>query len=130
MRRKPYPKFFAMVKDFNTGELEPYDVLEVVFRHIFTDKGRINKKQFCMFDENYKRIEITERKQCDTFVNNKLTYYFSGKCEYEFIAIDWPYRDTIEKSRPVKIDVYEQLKPNITIIYDLVWDYVKDKIKK
>ena len=46
------------------------------------------------------------------------------------IAIDWPYNDTIQKSRPIKIDVYAQLEPNIDIIVDLIWNYIEPKIKK
>ena len=46
------------------------------------------------------------------------------------IIIDWPYNDTIQKSRPHKVDVYDQIKPNIDIIVDLVWNYVEPKIKR
>ena len=54
---------------------------------------------------------------------------FWGNATWEFVAIDWPYRETIEESRPVKIDVYEQLKPNLPLIVDLVWDYIEPKLK-
>ena len=67
----------------------------------------------------------------EEFIKLELRYHFWGKCEWEFIAIDWPNRDTIDESRPVKIDVYEQqLEPNISVITDLVWNYIEPKLQK
>ena len=63
-------------------------------------------------------------------INSILMYWFWSKCEWEMIIIDWPYNDTIQKSRPYKVDVYDQIKPNIDIIVDLVWNYVEPKIKR
>ena len=45
-------------------------------------------------------------------------------------SLDWPYGDTINESRPVKIDVFDQLEPNIPVIADLVWNYIEPKIIK
>ena len=66
----------------------------------------------------------------EKFIKQELRYHFWGKCEWEFVAIDWPHRDTIDESRPVKIDVFEQLKPNISVITDLVWNYIEPKLQK
>ena len=46
------------------------------------------------------------------------------------IIIDWPHRNTIKDSRPLKVDVYDQLKPNMELIVDLVGNYIEPKIKK
>ena len=123
------PQFFAMYKDSNTGEVEPYDVLGVVFDSILTSKGTF-RKEFYILDKRWNRIPVRTKEQLQKFIENTFRYYFWAKCEWEFIAIDWPYRDTIEKSRPVKIDVFDQLEPNIPVITDLVWNYIEPKITK
>lgn len=64
------------------------------------------------------------------YVSSNLMYRFWAKCEWEFVAIDWPHLDMVKDSRPVKIDVYDQLKPNIDLIVDLVWNYIEPKINK
>lgn len=123
------PQFFAMYKDSNTGEVEPYDVLGVVFDSILTSKGTF-RKEFYILDKRWNRIPVRTKEQLQKFIENTFRYYFWAKCEWEFVAIDWPYRDTIEKSRPVKIDVFDQLEPNIPVITDLVWNYIEPKITK
>lgn len=123
------PQFFAICKNFNDGKIEKYDVLNTLFNEILTSNNKI-RKDFCVYDnKTYKPIPITTKEQCKEFVTRSLRYHFWAKCEWEFIAIDWPHRPTIEESRPVKVDVFSQLEPNIPIIIDIVWDYIKDKIK-
>jgi hypothetical protein len=125
------PKFYAIYKDFNTGKIEQIDVLDGLFREILTSKNTISKKHFYIYDKkSYKQIPVTTKEQLCEFIKSYLMYHFWSKCEWEFIVIDWPNRDTIEQSRPQKIDVYEQVKPNIPVITDLVWDYVEPKINK
>ena len=128
--KKQKPKFYVLHKDFNNGNVEPYEVLDAVFSEILTEKGSIRKKYFTIFNEKHNLIPVKTKEQCAKFVKNTLMYYFWGKCECEFVVIDWPYRDTIDQSRPVKVDMFEQLKPNLPLIVDLVWDYVEPKITK
>ena len=129
--KKEKPKFYALYKDFNSGRIETIDVLKGVFNEILTERGAISKKHFCIYDNNtYERIPVTTKEQLKELVCMNLMYRFWSKCEWEMIAIDWPYNDTIQKSRPIKIDVYAQLKPNIDIIVDLIWNYIEPKIKK
>lgn len=123
------PQFFAMYKDFNNGKMKPYDVLGVVFDSILTSKGGI-KKDFHTYDKHWNRIPVRTKEQLQKFIEDTFRYCYWAKCEWEFIAIDWPYGDTIDKSRPVKIDVFEQLEPNIPVITDLVWNYIEPKIIK
>lgn len=122
------PEFYALYKDFNDGKMKSYDVLKSIFNYILTSKNKLNK-DFFNYDANWNKIPIKSKKDLMTFLNIKLRYHYWGKCEWEYIAIDWPHRDTIDNSRPVKIDVYEQLKPNLNVITDLVWNYIKDKIE-
>jgi hypothetical protein len=124
------PQFFAMKKDFNTGEVRPYDVLEVVFDSILTTKGTIKNKDFYILDKKWDMVPVRTKEQLQKFIENTFRYYFWAKCECEFIVIDWPYRDTIDESRPVKIDIFQQLEPNIPVITDLVWNYIEPKITK
>ena len=120
-----------MHKDFNDGEMKPYNVLSAVFEDILTPKDRLVSKYFYIIDRNnYKKVKIQTKEQCAEFVKDKLMYHFWGNATWEFVAIDWPYRNTIEESRPVKIDVYEQLEPNLSLIVDLVWNYLEPKVMK
>lgn len=124
------PQFFAMYKDFNNGKMKPYDVLGVVFDSILNSKGGIKNNEFHIYDKYWKKIPVRTKEQLEEFIIDKFRYHFWAKCEWEFIAIDWPYGDTIDKSRPVKIDVFDQLEPNIPVITDLVWNYIEPKIIK
>lgn len=115
MKRKP--QFFAYYKDFNTGEMRQVDVLEVIFKELLTTKGKVRKQI---------RVRLSDREQLYHFIKSALMYHYWSKCEWEFVVIDWPYRkDSIEKSRPVKMDVYDQIKPNLNLIVDLVEDYIR-----
>ena len=129
-QKKERPQFFAIYKDFNSGKIEKYDVLNVIFNTIFTEKGTFNTRSFHYFDKKCNVLPVRTKEQLEEFIKLELRYHFWGKCEWEFIAIDWPNRDTIDESRPVKIDVYEQLEPNISVITDLVWNYIEPKLQK
>ena len=129
-QKKERPQFFALYKDFNNGKIEKYDVLNVIFNTIFTERGTFNTRSFHYFDKKCNVLPVRTKEQLEEFIKLELRYHFWGKCEWEFIAIDWPNRDTIDESRPVKIDVYEQLEPNISVITDLVWNYIEPKLQK
>ena len=129
-QKKERPQFFAISKDFNSGKIEKYDVLNVIFNTIFTEKGTFNTRSFHYFDKKCNVLPVRTKEQLEKFIKQELRYHFWGKCEWEFVAIDWPHRDTIDESRPVKIDVYEQLEPNISVITDLVWNYIEPKLQK
>lgn len=124
------PQFFAMYKDFNNGKMKPYDVLDVVFGYILNSKGGIKNKDFHIYDKNHKQIPVRTKKQLEEFIETVFRYHFWAKCEWEFVAIDWPYGNTVDKSRPVKVDVFDQLEPNIPFITDVVWNYLEPKINK
>lgn len=131
MKKQKKPSFYAFYKDFNTGAIKPIDVLEYIFDELLTERGAIIKKKFQIYDRNtYKPIPITTKEQLAERIRTILMYRFWAKCEWEMVIIDFPYRDTIKDSRPLKVDVYDQLKPNMDLIVDLVWNYVEPKIKK
>lgn len=129
-QKKKRPQFFAMYKDFNDGKMKPTDVLHVVLDPILNSKGDIKNKEFYIYDKNWNRVPVRTKEQLKEFITDKFRYCFWAKSEWEFIAIDWPYGDTINESRPVKIDVFEQLEPNIPVITDIVWNYIEPKLQK
>ena len=125
------PQFFALYKDFNSGKMKTFDVLKCVFNSILTTNGEIRKKDFYILDDDHwERVEVRTKEQCKKFIDQTFRYHFWAKCEWEFIALDWPYRNTINDSRPVKIDVYDQLEPNLQVITELVWNYIEPKVNK
>lgn len=131
MKKQKRPSFYAFYKDFNTGAIKSIDVLEYIFSEFLTERGAIIKKKFQIYDRNtHKPIPITTKEQLAERIRTILMYRFWAKCEWEMVIIDFPYRDTIKDSRPLKVDVYDQLKPNMDLIVDLVWNYVEPKIKK
>lgn len=129
-KRTKRPQFFALYKNFNNGKIEPYEVLGTIFNSILTSKGTISDKKFYIWNKKWEKVPVRTKNQLQEFIDNQFRYYFWAKCEWEYIALDWPYRDTIDDSRPVKIDVYDQLKPNLPVITDIVWNYIEPKITK
>lgn len=121
--------FYAMVKNFNNGEVEKYDIMPALYNEIYDDDGNISSN-FCVYDSKFNRLPVDSIEKLYEFVDNELRYHFWAKCEYEFIVIDWPYKtdceDVINNNRAVKIDVYEQLKPNMHNIVNLLWEEIKD----
>ena len=125
------PKFYAFYKNFNNGTLKTVDVLSGFFNENLTEKGALSKKKFTVFDEKTsKYVPITSKEQLAEHLRGYFIYHYWSKCEWEYIIVDWPYKDRVEESRPHKIDVYEQISPNMELIVDLVWNYVELKIKK
>ena len=130
MKRNKRPQFFALYKNFNNGKIEPYEVLGTIFGIILTSKGAISDQKFYIWNKKWEKVPVRTKNQLQEFIDNKFRYHFWAKCEWEYIALDWPHRDSINESRPVKIDVYAQLKPNLPVITDLVWNYLEPKITK
>ena len=124
-----------MVKDFNTGKVCSYDIMPTLYRYIYTKGGRISK-DFYYLGKDFKKKKITSKKELKSFVDSQLMYHYWSKCEYEFIVIDWPFRVKennlvdIDENRPMKIDVYSQVKPNIDLIVDNLWMELEKKINK
>lgn len=117
--------FYVMVKNFNTGEIENYDIIPTIYRFMYNDKGNFSTN-FIVRDDNFNAIPIKTKDQLAEFVDNTLKYNFWAKCEWEFIVTDWPGREKVDDSRPIKVDVYDQVKPNINIIVDQLWNEIKD----
>ena len=124
------PKFFVLNKDFNTGKLESLNVLKTFFNVILTVNGKINKKEFKYIDNNFKSHPVTNKEQLCKLLDSHFEYLYWAKCEYEFLICDWPNKEKVDASRPIKIDVYNQININYQLILDLVWNYLESKISK
>lgn len=129
------PKYFICAKDFNSGELEKYDILEGIFKNILTPGGKINTKQFSFtdFDSDKPTVKsVTTREDLVKYLRDEFMYRYWSKCEWEYIIVDWPYKSNglIEDSRPIKVDAFQQIELNFDVIVDLVWNVVSDKLVK
>lgn len=130
MKREERPKFFVLNKDFNTGQLEKVDVLNNFFNVILTKTGRFNKKEFKYIGPEYKSYPVTTKEQLSSLLVSHFRYNYWAKCECEFLICDWPNREKVDDSRPIKIDMFDQIKINYSLILDLVWNYLEPKINK
>lgn len=126
--------FYVLVKNPNNGKVEPYNIMPIIYNEIYDGKKLSNK--FCIYKYEHhptyhtSKFMVNSKELLKEFLTNTLKYYFWAKCEYEFIVTDWPYKnDSIKDNNPVKLDVYEQLIPNIPLLVDLLWNEVKSLIK-
>lgn len=113
------PKYFVLIKEFSSGDMKRIDVLEDVFEDLTIDNYNI---YFKIPNYNY-RTQIFNKEDLKAHLKSRFVRQYWSRCEYEFVTIDWPYT-TIEKSNPIKIDVFYQLELNIPIITELVWNYI------
>lgn len=112
--------YYILIKDFNTGKIEPYNVMPSLYGSIFTSNGRVSKRWLDMY-------KVKDKESFRKFVDSHFRYCYWAKCEFEFIASDWP---PTKMERDVKIDGYQQLKPNIDFIVDALWKEFGEKICK
>ncbi len=141
-KKRNIPKFYAMYKT-SYGQMSHIDVVPYLLNGMFNSNGTISKKNFTTFcEKTCKYVPITDKEAFRTFVRNNAIYYFWAKCEWEFIAIDWPYRekviperdgdndDIISINHPKKIDVFSIIEPNLDLITDILWNALESEITK
>ena len=121
-------QFYALYKEYNNGEMVSFDVMPSLYNSILNSNGTISKRSFRIYDDKKKEYkQISTKNELRKFIRNHFLYHYWGKCEWEFIASDWP--PTNRPNRDKKVDVYHQLEPNIDLITDIVWEQIKDKLK-
>ena len=113
---KDKPKFYCLYKDFNSKELQPVDVLACIWPKIPK-----NKKLKYYDSIKHCEVQVSDKETLKQYLKGEFQYHYWSKCEWEFIVCDWPHRDTIEDSHPIKVDVYDQIKPNLDVITNIVW---------
>lgn len=102
--------------------------------YVYADN--INRKTFEHFNvfDHYRFSEDTKKnfkKNKDNFEEFKenlrrdLMYYFWSKCEWEIILSSW-----VGKSEEKKIDVFDQIEPNLEIFTKYVWDFYTSRRRK
>lgn len=102
--------------------------------YVYADS--INRKTFEYFNvfDHYRFSEDTKRnfkKNKDNFEEFKerlrgdLMYYFWSKSEWELILSSW-----VGRSEEKKIDVFDQIKPNLEIFTKYVWDFYTSRRRK
>ena len=101
-------QFNVITYGFNSGQIEFYDVLPF-FRREWNDK--MNDKTL-----------FTTKEELKEWILRKSMYMFWSRCEYECLIGPWPYREDklVEELR--KIDVHEQIKANIDVVVDILYD--------
>lgn len=118
------PRYYVIYKDFNNGEVKYYDIIEPLLSEIIGEDGKLVSSGRLDFLKGIKSNPEDVKSALMVFVRSELMSRYWARCEWEFIAIDWPNRDTIEGSRPVKVDVFRQIEPNLPLINDIVWNYL------
>ena len=126
--------FYVLIKNPNNGKIEPYNIMPAICNEIYDGEKLSNK--FCVYKYEHQptyhtsKFMVNSKELLKEFLTNTLKYYYWSKCDYEFIVTDWPDKnDSIKDNNPVKLDVYEQLVPNIPLLVDLLWNEVKPLIK-
>ncbi|MBR6050581.1 MAG: hypothetical protein IKP68_05185 [Clostridia bacterium] len=56
------------------------------------------------------------------YLQNEFFYHFWCKCEHEITVNSWPY---VDRSTEVRVDIYDQIVPNI----DRITEYVARELK-
>lgn len=96
------------VSDFNSGRIEKHNV----FEHwgVMEDLKRITRKY-----RDRERVEFEEQ------MRRILKYYYWSKCEWEIVLDHFPQSEDINRFRPEKVDVWDQIELNWHIFADYVW---------
>lgn len=110
--------FHVLYMNFNSKKMESYDVMPSLYGSILTSKNKISKR----WKDIYK---VNSKETLKKYIKGHFQYCYWAKCEWEYIVYGWP---TSKNERGLKIDVYQQLEPNIDLITNLLWEQIKDKL--
>lgn len=118
---KKLPEFYAFYHRFGDAELRAINVIdERLIKEI--DKS-VFKKYYDFKNSKYDILDTREK-----FIEklkHEFMYRYWGKCEWEFICSNWTGKDFTQK-----VDVYEQIKPNIPVIADLIINAMQIEFNK
>lgn len=107
---KEKPTFNIWYKEF-TGKLIAKNIIPELVKEV-------QNKQ--------KKTAIKDKEKLRKVIESYCIYHYWGKCEWEFVIIDWPNKgDSIADSNPIKVDVWEQIKVNLDVVVNMVWEILK-----
>ena len=108
-------QFNVLVWDFNQKELVSYDVLPY-FRKVYTETKNADRP--------------VTKEQWEEFIRRKGMYMYWARCEYEFLVSEWPPFSDLNKDKHIKIDVWQQIENNLSIVVDLLMNEFNDCYEK
>lgn len=109
-------RFNVLTWDVNSDSLRIYDVMPYL-RECYAKRS--SRRSFGI--DKYGGRPKTRSEFLD-FVDMESMYMFWSRCQWEMICHGWPVR-----KNDYKLDVYEQIKMNIDIIVDILYEeYGKD----
>lgn len=104
-----YNSYNVMLFDFNKKCVVAYDIMPYLISTWKEEKKRKNKVFFGKnYDKTYMPKTFDDIKQ---WILHASQYQFWSRCEYEFIASNWPGQQHEEK-----IDAYKQIEFNIDVL--------------
>ena len=106
--KKELQQFFVLEYDWNQRKKTFYDVLPY-FRNCWNDKRY-----------NFEKNKVTNKEELSEWIKRASLYNFWSRCQYEFVMGPWPYREEKIFEDMVKIDVHEQLMPNLPILTNIL----------
>lgn len=90
--------------DFNKDEVETHNVFDHYRFH----------KDLCSLVKKHKIKEGFEEE-----LRRTMKYYYWSKAEWEVLVYPWVGR---KDSKPIKIDVYDQVANNWNVFVDYIWE--------
>lgn len=118
--------FYVMLYSINKKDVIPYDIMPYL----------MSSYEWCKKRNSWYPLEKEPKEPLDflEWLQAKCMYEYFARCEYEFIALPWPPgdTDTLEgckkyHSEAKKIDVWQQIKPNLGVINDIFINNLKEK---
>lgn len=129
---KQLKTFNVLRWDFNSDSLQEYDVLEPLrnmYKYRKAEFKKVSKtKRYQKMSDEQKKEYLKYRgvphtlEEFKEFIEIEALYHYWCKCEHEIVIHGWPVRKE-EK----KIDVYTQIKMNIDIIAEILFNEFNKK---
>lgn len=97
-------KFNVLLYDFNTRQIEIYDVMPY-FRSAWKEEKKKPKT----------------KKELKQWIKDESRYMFWARCQYEIMIGPWPYRESTLEKDLIKVDIHQQLMMNLDILTEFLY---------
>lgn len=102
-------KFNVITWDVNTKEIVLHDILPY-------------------FRRQYQKLKKEDRPvtkdQWVRFIEDHGKYMYWARCEYEILISQWPPHPDPDKNKHIKIDVWDQIESNLSVIINILMSEV------